>query len=35
MLKTFKKAVSWYISKIEENNAFMPSCMTPVNNLKH
>lgn len=31
MLKTFKKAVHWYVNKIEENNAFMPSCMVPVN----
>ena len=31
MLKTFKKAVHWYVNKIEENNAFMPSSMMTVN----
>ena len=30
MFKTLKKAVNWYATQIEENNAWMPSCMIPL-----
>lgn len=35
MVKTLKKAVDWYTKKAAETNAWTPSCMTPLQSMKH
>ncbi len=32
MMKVIKKAVKWYLSRINESTLLTPSCMIPVRN---